>query len=134
MSVMVRIPTPLRRMTNGKDKVEVESDNLGDLVEKLNSEFPGFKDRLVDEEGELRYFVNIYLNGEDVRFMDGLNTSTSSGDEISIVPAVAGGRGREVRRRLPPTRRPGRSDRRRGPTCRLGFFRTHRGQGVRGPG
>ena len=92
MSVMVRIPTPLRRMTNGKDKVEVESDNLGDLVEKLNSEFPGFKDRLVDEEGELRYFVNIYLNGEDVRFMDGLNTSTSSGDEISIVPAVAGGR------------------------------------------
>jgi molybdopterin synthase sulfur carrier subunit len=79
-------------MTNGKDKVEVESDNLGDLVEKLNSEFPGFKDRLVDEEGELRYFVNIYLNGEDVRFMDGLNTSTSSGDEISIVPAVAGGR------------------------------------------
>ena len=92
MSVMVRIPTPLRRMTNGKAKVEVESDNLGDLVEKLNSEFPGFKDRLVDEEGELRYFVNIYLNGEDVRFMDGLNTSTSSGDEISIVPAVAGGR------------------------------------------
>ena len=92
MSVMVRIPTPLRRMTGGKDKVEVESDNLGDLVEKLNSEFPGFKDRLVEEEGELRYFVNIYLNGEDVRFMDGLNTSTSSGDEISIVPAVAGGR------------------------------------------
>jgi len=78
-------------MTNGKDKVEVESANLGDLVEKLNGEYPGFKDRLVDEEGELRYFVNIYLNGEDVRFMDGLNTSTSSGDEISIVPAVAGG-------------------------------------------
>tara|TARA_B100001245_G_scaffold201766_1_gene161970 strand:+ start:1060 stop:1299 length:240 start_codon:yes stop_codon:yes gene_type:complete len=78
-------------MTNGKDKVEVESANLNDLVEKLNGEFPGFKDRLVDEEGELRYFVNIYLNGEDVRFMDGLNTSTSSGDEISIVPAVAGG-------------------------------------------
>jgi len=88
---MVRIPTPLRRMTNGKDKVEVESANLSELVEKLNSEFPGFKDRLVDEEGELRYFVNIYLNGEDVRFMDGLNTSTNEGDEISIVPAVAGG-------------------------------------------
>ena len=71
--------------------VEVESATLNDLVEKLNGEFPGFKDRLVDEEGELRYFVNIYLNGEDVRFMDGLNTSTSSGDEISIVPAVTGG-------------------------------------------
>ena len=91
MSVMVRIPTPLRRMTNGKDKVEVEPANLNELVEKLNGEFPGFKDRLVDEEGELRYFVNIYLNGEDVRFMDGLNTSTNEGDEISIVPAVAGG-------------------------------------------
>ena len=75
MSVVVRIPTPLRRMTNGKDKVEVESTVLGELVDKLNAEFPGFKDRLVDEEGELRYFVNIYLNGEDVRFMDGLGLS-----------------------------------------------------------
>jgi molybdopterin synthase sulfur carrier subunit len=91
MSIVVRIPTPLRKMTNGQAKVEVESAVLGDLVEKLNSEFPGFKDRLVDEEGELRYFVNIYLNGEDVRFMDGLKTATADGDEISIVPAVAGG-------------------------------------------
>ncbi len=91
MSVMVRIPTPLRRLTNGQAKVELDSNNLGDLVEKLNGEFPGFKDRLVDENGDLRYFVNIYLNGEDVRFMDGLGTSTKAGDEISIVPAVAGG-------------------------------------------
>ena len=90
MSIVVRIPTPLRKMTNGQAKVEVDSTVLGELVEKLNSEFPGFKDRLVDEEGELRYFVNIYLNGEDVRFMDGLKTATSDGDEISIVPAVAG--------------------------------------------
>ena len=91
MSIVVRIPTPLRKMTNGQAKVEVDSAVLGDLVEKLDSEFPGFKDRLVDEEGELRYFVNIYLNGEDVRFMDGLKTATADGDEISIVPAVAGG-------------------------------------------
>ena len=91
MSIVVRIPTPLRKMTNGQAKVEVDSAVLGDLVDKLNSEFPGFKDRLVDEEGELRYFVNIYLNGEDVRFMDGLKTATADGDEISIVPAVAGG-------------------------------------------
>ena len=91
MSIVVRIPTPLRKMTNGQAKVEVDSTVLGELVEKLNSEFPGFKDRLVDEEGELRYLVNIYLNGEDVRFMDGLKTATSDGDEISIVPAVAGG-------------------------------------------
>ena len=91
MSIVVRIPTPLRKMTNGQAKVEVDSAVLGDLVEKLNSEFPGFKDRLVDEDGELRYFVNIYLNGEDVRFMEGLKTATTDGDEISIVPAVAGG-------------------------------------------
>ena len=91
MSIVVRIPTPLRKMTNGQAKVEVDSAVLGDLVEKLNSEYPGFKDRLVGEEGELRYFVNIYLNGEDVRFMKGLKTATTDGDEISIVPAVAGG-------------------------------------------
>ncbi len=91
MSVMVRIPTPLRRMTNGESKVEMESSNLGELVEKLDGAYPGFKDRLVDENGELRYFVNIYVNGEDVRFLEGLETSTKSGDEVSIVPAVAGG-------------------------------------------
>ena len=92
MSVLVRIPTPLRRMTNGLDKVEMESSNLSELVEKLDAEYPGFKERLVDENGELRYFVNIYVNGEDVRFLRGLETSTDSGDEVSIVPAVAGGR------------------------------------------
>ena len=91
MSIMVRIPTPLRKMTNGLAKVELDSANLGELVEKLNNEYPGFKDRLVDEKGELRYYVSIYLNGEDVRFLDGLSTSTNEGDEISIVPAVAGG-------------------------------------------
>lgn len=91
MSVLVRIPTPLRRMTNGLDKVEMESSNLSELVEKLDTEYPGFKERLVDENGELRYFVNIYVNGEDVRFLRGLETSTDSGDEVSIVPAVAGG-------------------------------------------
>ncbi len=91
MSVLVRIPTPLRRMTGGKDKVEVESSTLGEMVDTLESEYPGFKERLVDENGELRYFVNIYVNGEDVRFLQGLETATSTGDEISIVPAVAGG-------------------------------------------
>ncbi|MCH8351189.1 MAG: MoaD family protein [Chloroflexi bacterium] len=92
MSILVRIPTPLRRMTNGEAKVELESSNVAELVEKLDSSFPGFKDRLVDENGDLRYFVNIYLNGEDVRFLQGLETTTNSGDEVSIVPAVAGGR------------------------------------------
>ncbi|PKB67034.1 MAG: molybdopterin synthase sulfur carrier subunit [SAR202 cluster bacterium Io17-Chloro-G4] len=91
MSVMIRIPTPLRRMTNGESKVEIDTQNVGDMVEKLDSSFPGFKARLVDENGDLRYFVNIYLNGEDVRFLQGLDTTTKSGDEVSIVPAVAGG-------------------------------------------
>ena len=91
MSVVVRIPTPLRRMTNGAAQVEMDSSNMGELVEKLDANYPGFKDRLIDENGELRYFVNLYLNGEDVRFLEGLATSVNSGDEVSIVPAVAGG-------------------------------------------
>ena len=91
MGVLVRIPTPLRRMTNGLDKVEMEETDLSQMIDQLESTYPGFKERLIDENGELRYFVNIYLNGEDVRFLDGLATSTKTGDEISIVPAVAGG-------------------------------------------
>ncbi len=91
MAVLVRIPTPLRRMTNGLSQVEMDESNLSDMIDRLESNYPGFKERLLDEEGELRYFVNIYLNGEDVRFLDGLGTTAKSGDEISIVPAVAGG-------------------------------------------
>ena len=91
MSVTVRIPTPLRRMTQGQDKVELQSASLTELVDKLEADYPGFKERLLDENGDLRYFVNIYLNGEDVRFLDGLDTPTAAGDEVSIVPAVAGG-------------------------------------------
>ena len=91
MSVMVRIPTPLRRMTNGESKVEMDASNLGELVEKLDGAYSACKDRLVDESGELRYFVNIYVDGEDVRFLDGLGTAIRSGAEVSIVPAVAGG-------------------------------------------
>ena len=91
MSIDVRIPAPLRRVTNGADKVSVEAENLAAVVEALNEAYPGIKDRLCDESGSLRKFVNVYVNGEDVRFLDGLNTLTKSGDEISIVPAVAGG-------------------------------------------
>lgn len=89
--ILIRIPTPLRRVTNGQSKVEVESGNLGEIIERMESDYPGFKERLVDEDGELRYFVNIYLNGEDVRFLQGMETTTKTGDELSIVPAVAGG-------------------------------------------
>lgn len=91
MSVVVRIPTPLRRMTNGQDKVEVQAAALSAMIDSLEAAYPGIKERLIDENGELRYFVNIYLNGEDVRFLQGLDTAAAAGDEISIVPAVAGG-------------------------------------------
>ena len=91
MGVTVRIPTPLRRMTGGADKVELDVADLSQMIDQLESDYPGFKERLLDEEGELRYFVNIYVNGEDIRFDQGLRTAIKSGDEISIVPAVAGG-------------------------------------------
>ncbi len=91
MSVMVRIPTPLRRITNGQDKVNVEGATINEIVGSLESEFPGIKERLCDEQGDLRNFVNVYVNGEDVRFLQGIETATKEGDEISIVPAVAGG-------------------------------------------
>ena len=93
MGVTVRIPTPLRRMTGGADKVELEVSDLSQMIDRLESDYPSVKERLLDEDGELRYFVNIYVNGEDIRFDQGLNTAIKSGDEVSIVPAVAGGGG-----------------------------------------
>lgn len=91
MSVMVRVPAPLRRLTNGQDKVSADGDSVNEVVSHLEDQYPGIKARICDEQGELRTFVNLYVNGEDVRFLDGLSTSTASGDEISVVPAVAGG-------------------------------------------
>ena len=91
MSITVRIPTPLRRLTGGADVVDSEGSYISGVVENLESNYAGFKERLIDENGEMRYFVNLYLNGEDVRFLEGLDTLTKDGDEISIVPAVAGG-------------------------------------------
>ena len=91
MSVIVRIPGPLRKITDGADKVDVTADNLKGLIHELDKQYPGIKDRILDENEDLRYFVNLYLNNEDVRFLDGLSTSVKYGDEVSIVPAVAGG-------------------------------------------
>ena len=91
MGVKVRIPTPLRKVTNGVDRVELEGKNLQECIDSLETRFPGVRERLLDESGGLREFVNVYLNGEDVRFLQGLGTTTKSGDEVSIVPAVAGG-------------------------------------------
>ena len=91
MSVIVRIPTPLRAVTNGQDKASVEGETLTQVIDNLESQYTGIRERLCDESGNLRHFVNIYVNGEDVRFLEGLGTAISNGDEVSIVPAVAGG-------------------------------------------
>lgn len=91
MSVQIKIPTPLRKLTAEKDTITGDGENLGQIIETLEQDYPGMKERLCDESGELRRFVNIFVNGEDVRFLSGLQTPLKSGDEVSIVPAVAGG-------------------------------------------
>ena len=91
MAVKVKIPTPLRNLTQDQDTIEAESGELSSVVETLETKFPGMRERLLDEGGEIRRFVNIYVNGEDVRFLSGLTTDLQDGDEVSIVPAVAGG-------------------------------------------
>ena len=91
MSIKVRIPAPLRGLTNNLDIVAVEGGTLGDCIDGLEISYPGLKDRICDEGGEIRRFVNVYINGEDVRFLSGLTSSLKTGDEVSIVPAVAGG-------------------------------------------
>ncbi len=91
MGVVVKIPGPLRRLTNGESQADIEAGNIKEAIDTLESLYPGMKERLLDESGSLRYFVNVYLNGEDVRFLQELNTATKAGDAVSIVPAVAGG-------------------------------------------
>ena len=91
MAVLVKIPTPLRRVTDGVDSIEAQSDTLAGVLDTLNKKFPGIQERLFNDEGKLHRFVNIYVNGEDVRFLSGLETALKEGDEVSIVPAVAGG-------------------------------------------
>jgi molybdopterin synthase sulfur carrier subunit len=90
--IKVRIPTPLRPLTKGQGEVEVAAANIVDMIDTLNSAHPGIKARLCDDNGELRRFVNIYVNEEDIRFLKGKDTSLKAGDEVSIVPAIAGGR------------------------------------------
>ncbi len=87
----VLIPTPLRKLTNDLEEVSAAGGNIGELLDNLDKAFPGLKDRVCDEAGAIRRFVNIYVNGEDVRFLDEQATVVNENDEISIVPAIAGG-------------------------------------------
>ncbi len=90
MNITVRIPTPLRTLTGGEEEVSASGANIKALIEDLEGKYPGIKERLVDDKG-VRRFVNLYLGDEDIRFLDGLETELKDGDELSIVPAIAGG-------------------------------------------
>jgi len=91
MDVTVRIPTPLRSLTGGEDQLKIAAGTVREVIEALEKQHPGMRDRLLDDKG-VRRFVNIYVGDEDIRFLDGLETRLSAGTEISIVPAIAGGR------------------------------------------
>jgi molybdopterin converting factor small subunit len=90
MSVTIRIPTPLRTLTGGEESVSVPGGTVRAVIEAMEAKHPGIRDRLLDEKGVRRH-VNLYLGDEDIRFLDGLETALKAGDEISIVPAIAGG-------------------------------------------
>ena len=92
MSVRVRVTTPLRRFTAGVDEVTADGDSIKSVIEDLERRHPGISERLLDEKGDVRRFVNIYLNGDDIRFLNQLSSKVKDGDDISIVPAIAGGR------------------------------------------
>jgi len=91
MPVLVRIPTPLRTMTNGAAEVHADADSVRGVIDALDRQFPGLRDRIVEGNGQIRRFVNIYVNQEDIRFLDGDKTALKQGDEVAIVPAIAGG-------------------------------------------
>jgi sulfur-carrier protein len=91
MPVTVRIPTPLRTVTKGTADVQAKGDTVEDVIGDLERQFPGLRERLVDDAGELRRFINIYVNQEDIRFLDNKATMLKDGDEVAIVPAIAGG-------------------------------------------
>ena len=91
MSVTVRVPTPLQRLAGGAKNVKADGGSVSAVIEDLERQYPGMKGRLCEDDGTLRRFINIYVNGEDIRFSDGIETSVKDGDEMSIIPAVSGG-------------------------------------------
>lgn len=91
MPVNIRIPTPLRKLTNNEEVVEVQAGTIASALAELQSRFPGVQERLLDEKGEVRRFVNVYVNEEDIRFLQQQETLLKDGDEVSIIPAIAGG-------------------------------------------
>ena len=92
MPITVNIPTPLRKLTNNLSEVELEAGTVGQLVDGLEGAYAGIAEKLLDDSGEIRRYVNIFGNDEDIRFLDGKETPLNDGDNVSIVPAIAGGR------------------------------------------
>ena len=92
MAIAVKIPTPLRKLTNGEDTVSIAGATVGEVLDNLEASYPGIKTKICDDSGKVRRFINVYANQEDIRFQDKLDTAVSDGDEISIIPAIAGGR------------------------------------------
>lgn len=91
MAIQIRVPTPLRKFTNGAESVTAKGASVGALLDQLDQQHPGIKERICDDEGRVRRFVNIYVNGDDIRFLQNLDSPLKDGDEVSIVPAIAGG-------------------------------------------
>ena len=91
MAISIRIPTPLRKLTGEQEVVQADGATVGELLSSLDVTFPGLKDRICDDQGNVRRFVNVYVNDEDIRFLEEQATAVREGDELSIVPAIAGG-------------------------------------------
>jgi len=91
MPIIVRVPTPLQKLTQDKAEIKASGANIKELIDNLEASFPGIKDRICDENGKVRKFINIYVNEEDVRFLQQDETPLKNGDEVSIIPAIAGG-------------------------------------------
>ena len=91
MAVKIRVPTPLMKLTDNKSEVMADGSNITEILNNLESQFAGIKERICEEDGSPRRFINIYLNEYDIRFLDGEKTAVKDGDEISIIPAIAGG-------------------------------------------
>ena len=91
MPATVHVPTPLRKLTNNQAEVEIDAGTVAELMANLENAYNGIGEKLLDETGEIRRYVNVYVNDEDIRFLDGMDTPLKDGDSVSIVPAIAGG-------------------------------------------
>ncbi len=91
MATTIYVPTPLRKVTNGQSKVQLNGANVADLIERAETQYPGFRERVLDNDGQVKRFINVFVNGVDIRTLQGKATPVKDGDEVSVIPAMAGG-------------------------------------------